>query len=315
MPCSAPIAVQLFEQLERRHALAVHRNRHALFESDGHLAGLVGRLRGALGQHPDFVRRGVGRVFERAAFVRDVPDVAVAAVDLGGRSGDRHVVCARVFDGVFARNDVPFAPRRDHRQLRRQRLVGELEAHLVVALAGAAVGQRVAAGGQRHFHLLLGQQRPCDGCAQQVLVLVDAAGAHQLPEVLGDELLAHVLDVHFRSAGLARLLFQAGQLVAALSDVAAHRDHLAAVVFLQPRNDDGGIQPARIGERHFLRFVHKSFGNSGVRSQKTESPFRLLTPDFCLLSITASAAAPSARAGGSPPGRKWRSARAPSRSR
>ncbi len=184
MPCSAPMRFSVFQQLEGLHALAVHRNRHALFESDGDLAGLVGRFGRALGQHPDFVRRGVGRVFERAAFVRDVPDVAVAAVDLFGGCGDGHVVDAGVFDGVLARNDVPFAPRRDHRELRRQRLVGQLEADLVVALARAAVRQRVAAGGQRHFHLLLGQQRPGDGSAQQVLVLVDAAGAHQLPEVL-----------------------------------------------------------------------------------------------------------------------------------
>ena len=63
--------------------------------------------------------------------------------------------------------------------------------------------------------------------------------------------------MNFGRAGLARLLFQAGQLIAALPDIAAHRDHFAAVVFLQPRNDDGCIQAARIGERHFLGFGHK----------------------------------------------------------
>ena len=51
-------------------------------------------------------------------------------------------------------------------KLRRQRLVGQLEADLVVALAGAAVRQRVAAGGERDFHLLLGQQRPRDRSAR-----------------------------------------------------------------------------------------------------------------------------------------------------
>ena len=176
--------VQRLEQLERLHLLAVDRDRHALLETDGHFAGLVGRFRGTLGQHPDVVRRGVGRIFERPAFVRDVPDIAVAAVDLGGRCRDRHVVLAGVLDGVLARNDVPFAPWRDHRQLRRQRLVGQLEADLIVALAGAAVRQGVAAGGERDFHLLLGQQRPGDRGAEQILVLVDAAGAHQLPEIL-----------------------------------------------------------------------------------------------------------------------------------
>jgi len=98
---------------------------------------------------------------------------------------------------------------------------------------------------------------PRDRSAEQVLVLVDAAGADHLPEIVADELLAHILHVDFGGAGLDRLLFEAGQLIAALADIAAHGDHVAAVIFLQPRDDDRGIQAARIGERYFLRFVHK----------------------------------------------------------
>jgi hypothetical protein len=63
-------------------------------KADGHLAGRIGRVGGALGQHPDVVGRGVGGIFERAAFVRDVPDVAVAAVDLGG-GREIGTLCAR----------------------------------------------------------------------------------------------------------------------------------------------------------------------------------------------------------------------------
>ena len=147
MPCSRADAVQRFEQLRRRSCARPFTDTGMPFSNPMVTSpGLSGASLGALGEHPDFVRRGVGRVFERAALVRDVPDVAVAAVDLGGGGGDGHVVRRGVVDGVLARNDVPLAPRRDHRKLRRQRLVGQLEADLVVALAGAAVGQRVAAG-------------------------------------------------------------------------------------------------------------------------------------------------------------------------
>jgi hypothetical protein len=45
-----------------------------------------------------------------------------------------------------ARLEVPLAPRRDDRELGRERAERELEAHLVVALAGGAVRDRVAAG-------------------------------------------------------------------------------------------------------------------------------------------------------------------------
>ena len=115
----------------------------------------------------------VGRIFQFAAFMRDVPDIAIAAVDLGGRLRDRHVVLLRVFDSVFARNDVPLAPRSDHVQVRRDGFIGQLKPHLIVALAGAAVRQGIAARFQRNFRLPLGKQRPRNRRTQQIFVLVD----------------------------------------------------------------------------------------------------------------------------------------------
>src|SRR5439155_22229880 len=47
------------------------------------------------------------------------------------------------------------------------------------------------------------------------------------------------------------------QFVATLADVATDGDHFAAVRFYQPGNDDGCVQPARVGERHLLWFCHK----------------------------------------------------------
>ena len=138
--------------------------------------------------------------------------------------------------------------------MRGQRLVGELETHLVVALAGAAVRQRVAAGGERHLHLPLGEQRAGDRGAEQVLMLVNASRAHQAPQILRDELFAQVGDVHFGCARGEGFLLQAAELVAPLADVAAHRDHLAVVVFLEPGNDDGRVQTAGIREGYFFRF-------------------------------------------------------------
>ena len=70
------------------------------------------------------------------------------------------MLCAsRVGDGVFARVDLPFAPRRDDGKLGRERFAGQLEAHLVVALAGAAVGERVGADFLGDLDLSLGKQR------------------------------------------------------------------------------------------------------------------------------------------------------------
>ena len=70
--------------------------------------------------------------------------------------------------------EVPFAPRRDHLHVGLERIVGELEAHLVVALAGRAVRDRVGADLLGDLDLLLGDQRPRDRGAEQILPLVDA---------------------------------------------------------------------------------------------------------------------------------------------
>ena len=51
-----------------------------------------------------------------------------------------------IVEQLGARGEIPLAPRRDHLDVGLQRVVAELEAHLVVALAGGAVGDGVGAG-------------------------------------------------------------------------------------------------------------------------------------------------------------------------
>jgi hypothetical protein len=102
--------------------------------------------------------------------------------------------------------------------------------------------------------LAFGKQGPSNRSAQQIFVLVQAARAHHAPQIFRDELLAHVGHMNFGRAGLQRLLFEALQLVIALADVAAHGDHFALIVFLQPRNDDGCIEASRVGQRYLLGF-------------------------------------------------------------
>ncbi len=61
-----------------------------------------------------------------------------------GRLNDRNTVLERVFDLLVAGPD-PVAKRRDHAHIRIVRLEGELEAELIVPLAGAAVNHRLRA--------------------------------------------------------------------------------------------------------------------------------------------------------------------------
>ena len=126
--------------------------------------------------------------------------------------------------------EVPFAPGRDHRDVGLERVVGELEAHLVVALAGRAVRDRVGADLLGDLDLLLGDQRPRDRGAEQILPLVERVGAEHREDVVAHELLAQILDedVLRLDAEQQRLLARGLELLA-LAEIGGEGHHLAAI--------------------------------------------------------------------------------------
>ena len=121
-PLAAAISLSSIEQRDRREILAVHGNGRAACEADFDCRGLRGRFRGRSDPLPHgFVGRVRG-IFEHAAFVAEVPDVAVAAVNIFLGLLDGNIVRLRVGDGFFARDDIPFAPGRDDLQFGRRGL-------------------------------------------------------------------------------------------------------------------------------------------------------------------------------------------------
>src|SRR5690606_7260594 len=99
------------------------------------------------------------------ALIGDVQQVGVGGV---GRlallaAGDRDLVLLGIFDQPRAGVQIPFAPGRDHLDVGLQRVIAELEAHLVVAFSGGAVGDGIGAYLLGDLDLPLGDQRPGDG--------------------------------------------------------------------------------------------------------------------------------------------------------
>src|SRR5207237_2680947 len=138
-----------------------------------------------------------------------------------------------------------------HRCRWRERLISELETDLIVALAGAAVRDGIASRGERDLDLLARDERPRGRRAEEVVLLVNRAGVQDRKEIVGRELRLRIDEMEIARAGAIRLFGETGSLFG-LADVDRDRDDVAAVVFLQPRDDDRGVESARICERHFF---------------------------------------------------------------
>ena len=162
---------------------------------------------------------------------------------------DRDPVLARVGDLLVAAHR-PRAHRRDHLQLRRERRDRALDPHLVVALAGAAVGDRVAARLARVLDRELGDQRPAERGEQRVAVAVVGVRLDRRQHVLARELLARVDDVAVERAELQRLALDDVVVLARLAEVDGERDDLGLVLVLDPLEHHARVEAARVEQQH-----------------------------------------------------------------
>ena len=89
--------------------------------------------------------------------------------------------------------------------------------------------------------------------------LVDGVGAEHRKHEVANKLLAQIIDIDLVGTGCQRFFTDRIKLVS-LSEVSRKCDDLAAVLVFQPLENNGGIQPTRIGENYladFLFFCHE----------------------------------------------------------
>ena len=97
----------------------------------------------------------------------------------------------------------------------------------------------------------------CVAGAQQI-VFIDSARFHTGNDIVIHIFIRQIQDIELGRTGLLCLLFQALELIR-LSHIAGNgNDFAVVVVFLQPRDDDGGIQTAGICKNDLfdIRFIH-----------------------------------------------------------
>jgi len=168
---------------------------------------------------------------------------------------DRDAVLLGIGQEFLAREQIPLAPRRDDFDIGVQRVGAEFEAHLVIALAGGAMGNRIGAGGAGDFDQTLGDQRARDRGAEQVLAFIDGVGAEHRKHEIAHELFAQIVDEDFLHAKLLGF-FARGFQFFTLADIGGEGDDFALIFILQPFQNDRGIQAAGIGEYDFFDLTH-----------------------------------------------------------
>ena len=146
-------------------------------------------------------RRRDPRVLEHARLARAAPQVDVDRVRRGLGDRDLDAALGGVVDLLVAGQAHPDAHRRDDLEPRIEGVGGDIEADLVVALAGAAVGDRVGALALGDLDEELRDERPGERGGQRIGALVQRVGLEVRPHEIGDEALARVDHVGARGAG------------------------------------------------------------------------------------------------------------------
>ena len=189
--------------------------------------------------------------------MREMPQVFIFRVVGLTIDLERDVVRLGVLDLLLTGFDIPFSPRRDDRHIRSEMFDRQLKTHLIVALAGASVADRVRAFFERYVHKAL-----CDagsrGRGAQQIVFVDSARLHGGDDIFIDIFLGQIQHIELGRAGLDRLFLESVELIV-LTDIARNRDDLAVIVVLfEPRNDDRCVQSAAVSQHYFfdICFIH-----------------------------------------------------------
>ena len=174
MPWRPGPLVQLGDDLQRVELPPVDGHRHSRGEGQHKLIRLA-RHRRVGGVGPHVVVRRFPDVLQVPGLARAAPQVLVDRVRRPGRHVDRQALGRGELDRLVA-GHARVPDRRVDLEVRRQGGEPDLETHLVVALAGAAVRDDGGALLGGHAGQVADDQRPGQGGDQRVLVHVESIG-------------------------------------------------------------------------------------------------------------------------------------------
>ena len=246
-PVGAGKRVQLGDELGERQLLSVEGDGDARLEADRDL-GRLRRGRGVRGERVGLLRRRRPRILERSGLDRAPEEVLVDRERRRLRRDDGNPIGDRVLDLLVAGPD-PVAQRCDHVQPGVVRLERELEAQLVVALAGAAVHDGLGPELGGDLRDCLRDHRARERRDERILALVERVGLDRAGALLLRERRFPVDEHDVVRTGRAAPLDRRLE-VELLPDVDEHGDDLveAVPVLFQPAHDAARVEPTREGD-------------------------------------------------------------------
>ena len=258
--------VEVHDDLQEALLFAIERARNALLEANLDIFSFVGSILGVNGKGPDVRGRLIPGVLERAAFDGATPHVVVDGVRRSLGRLHRNAVLSSPVDFFFTGVKFPIANGSENLKLRVEGLDGGFEANLVVALAGAAMGDVLRTVLVCSLDHVLGEQRTRKRGKQRVGVLVEAVGGKRLGEVLAGVFLAHIHGLGSDCAALERLVLDVLEVGFVLTDVAANSDNVEVLFNLQPLQAARGVQTAGVCEYNFFFLSHGCASHSAAKA-------------------------------------------------
>ena len=214
-PVLACHCVQHFDQLHPRHSLAVDRNRNSPLEPDSYLDGFIGGIGNRLRPRVGILGWLDPRIFEVLTLDRLTPQVAVDRVDalVAANFAKLKAGLCRVQFFLVA-GHTPLASWSDDAErvaVGRERHDSRVEAHLVVALACAAVGDRGCAYLAGCLDQFLRHQRATERGRQRVDTFVHCAGLKTWEDIFVDEFVFDIPDQRLHRARLCGPFFHSNE--------------------------------------------------------------------------------------------------------
>src|SRR5699024_10402288 len=245
-PLGAGAPVGFFDRLQRGDGDAVDRHGDAFLEGDDDfiLDRGEGRIIG-VGVH--VLGRRVPDVFEVPGFDRPAPHVLVDGERVGLGRLDRQAVLLGVLDRFLA-GEREVAHGGDAVEVGREGGDSHFEAHLVVAFAGAAVGDGGRAELAGGLHEVLDDDGPAQGGHERVGVHVQRVRLERGHDVFVRELITGIRDVGLYRPAVQRALADDVEVFPALAHVDGDGDDLRTGCFTDPTNRHRGVEPSGVGQ-------------------------------------------------------------------